>query len=202
VYISRGKDLVYVSSEIVAGLRPGPATWYDITRGRVFCNTFFTKSGFGGRFESSSVSLNASYLILILFTAWLGWYIVLTRNNSSWVFSEPEKQVCRFAMASRVVSRSKSLIFLHVVEEEQCGVMDIWCTSGLRRIRRDPSITRGGLDYQWGVRLSTEKWCVPSMRLQEQLESVVDVKLFWTEYLLSTGCLKKRNGNSTGCRAW
>jgi hypothetical protein len=30
-----------------------------------------------------------------------------------------------------------------VVEEEQRGVMDIWCTSGLRR---DPSITRGGLD--------------------------------------------------------
>jgi hypothetical protein len=78
----------------------------------------------------------------------LKWYIVLTRNNSSWGFSEPEKQVCRFTMASR----SKSFIFLHVVEEEQRGVMDIWCTNGLRR---DSSITRGGLDVdQWCVRLS------------------------------------------------
>jgi hypothetical protein len=48
--------------------------------------------------------------------------------------------------------------------------MDIWCTSGLRRIRRDQSITRGGLDagqwcvrlYQWGVRLSTEKKFAPA----------------------------------------
>ena len=55
---------------------------------------------------------------------------------------KPEKQVCRFAM----LSRSKSSIFLHVVEDEQCGVMDKWCTSGLRRVRRDRSITRGGLD--------------------------------------------------------
>jgi hypothetical protein len=78
----------------------------------------------------------------------LRWYIVLTRNNSSWGFSEPEKQVCRFTMASR----SKSFIFLHVAEEEERGVMDIWCTNGLRR---DSSITRGGLDVdQWCVRLS------------------------------------------------
>jgi hypothetical protein len=77
--------------------------------------------------------------------------LYLTRNNSSWVFSEPEKQVCRFTMASR----SKSFIFLHVVEDEQREVMDIWCTSGLRRVRRDLSITRGGLDAdQWWVRLS------------------------------------------------
>ena len=48
----------------------------------------------------------------------------------------------RFTMESR----SKSFIFLRVVEEEQRGVLDIWCTSGLRRVRRDPSITRGGLD--------------------------------------------------------
>ena len=81
----------------------------------------------------------------------LGWYIVLTRNNSSWVFSEPEKQVCRFTMASR----SKTFIFLHVVEEEQREVMDIWCTNGLRR---DPSITRGGLAVDhWCVRLSMRR---------------------------------------------
>jgi hypothetical protein len=81
----------------------------------------------------------------------LGWYTVLTRNNSSWVFSEPEKEVWRYTIASR----RKSFIFLHVVKEEQRGVMDIWCTSGLRRVRRDPSITRGGLDAdQWCVRLS------------------------------------------------
>ena len=42
--------------------------------------------------------------------------------------------------------QSKSSIFLHVVEEEQRGVIDIWCTSRLRRVRRDQSITRGNLD--------------------------------------------------------
>jgi hypothetical protein len=53
--------------------------------------------------------------------------MVLTRNNSSRVFSEPEKQVCRFTMASR----SKSFIFLHVVEEEQRGCMvHQWVTQG------------------------------------------------------------------------
>jgi hypothetical protein len=48
--------------------------------------------------------------------------------------------------------RSKSSIFLHVVEEEQRGVIDIWCTSRLRRVRRDQSITRGDLD--------ADQWCV------------------------------------------
>ena len=45
-----------------------------------------------------------------------------------------------------MASRSKSFIFLHVVEEKQRGMMDMWCTSWLRRVRRDPSIARGGLD--------------------------------------------------------
>jgi hypothetical protein len=40
------------------------------------------------------------------------------------------KKVCGFTMTSR----SKSFIFLHMVEEEQRGVIDIWCTSVLRRI--------------------------------------------------------------------
>ena len=34
-------------------------------------------------------------------------------------------------------------IFLHVVQEEQCGVMYMF-TCGLRIVRRDRSITRGG----------------------------------------------------------
>jgi hypothetical protein len=120
-----------------------------MTSGRVFCNTpicgkwswwsLWIFQYFLARYLSYPVSLQ------------LGWYTVLTRNNSSWVFSEPEKQVCRYTMASR----RKLFIFLHVVKEEQRGVIDIWCTSGLRRVRRDPSITRGGLDAdQWCVRLS------------------------------------------------
>jgi hypothetical protein len=60
-------------------------------------------------------------------------------------FRNQKKQVCRFTMESR----SKSFIFPHVVEEEQRGVMDIWCTRGLRR---DPSITSGGLDASQSMR--------------------------------------------------
>jgi hypothetical protein len=46
-----------------------------------------------------------------------------------------------------MASRSKSSIFLHVVEEEKRGVMDISCTSGLRRVRRiDRQRARGGLN--------------------------------------------------------
>jgi hypothetical protein len=93
----------------------------------------------------------------------IGMIYSFNSQNSSWVFSEPKKEVCRFAMASQ----SKSSNFLHVVEEEQCGEMDIWCTSGLRSVRRHRSITRGDLDAdQWCVRLSmsrrlkTEKNCV------------------------------------------
>jgi hypothetical protein len=62
-------------------------------------------------------------------------------------FRNLKKQVCRFTMESR----SKSFIFPHVVEEEQRGVMAIWCTSGLRR---DPSITRGDLDASQSMRLT------------------------------------------------
>jgi hypothetical protein len=60
-------------------------------------------------------------------------------------FRNQKKQICRFTMESR----SKSFIFPHLVEEEQRGVMDIWCTSGLRR---DPSITSGGLDASQSMR--------------------------------------------------
>jgi hypothetical protein len=62
-------------------------------------------------------------------------------------FRNQKKQICRFT----IESRSKSFIFPHVVEEEQRGVMDIWCTSGLRR---DPSITRGDLDASQSMRLT------------------------------------------------
>jgi hypothetical protein len=142
--LERGNKIWYIRIQ----WNSGRATWYDITSGRVFCNTSICgiESDLDGRFESFSISLHASYR-----SFQLGWYIVLTRNNSSWVFSEPEKQVCRFTMASR----SKSFNILHVVEKEQRGVMDIWCTSGLRRVRRNPSITRGGLNAdEWCVRLS------------------------------------------------
>jgi hypothetical protein len=93
-------------------------------------------------------------------------YLFLTRNNSFWVFSEPEKQVCRFTM----VSRSISFIFLHVVEEQR-GVMDIWCTSGLHRLRREPSITRRGLDAdQWCVLLSMRSQTVYGKKFAAPLE--------------------------------
>ena len=63
-----------------------------------------------------------------------------------------------------MASRSKSFIFLHVVEEEQRGVMDIWCTSGLRR---DPSITRGGLDASQSMRptINEESDCLRTKKL-------------------------------------
>jgi hypothetical protein len=78
----------------------------------------------------------------------LGWYIVLIRNNSYWVFSEPEKQVFRFAMTSR----SKSFTWS---KKNNVKWWIYGAPVGYTGLRRDPSITRGGLDAdQWCVRLS------------------------------------------------
>ena len=87
-----------------------------------------------------------------------------------------------------MASRSKSIIFLHVVEDEQRGVMDIWCTNGLRRVRGDPSITRGGLD--------ADQWCVRiSMRSPTVYGKKICGGAWWPPKATSHGCFFSKVGN-------
>ena len=86
-------------------------------------------------------SLHASYLILIRYFSSKGWYIVLTSNNSSWIFSELSTRGRR-----RTTWSDGYMVYQ-------------WVTQG---IRRDRSKTRRGLDNE-------ESECLRKKNLRRRL---------------------------------